>query len=327
MAQFSKRRRNRHSKNKTRRYKKKGGKHKHDLDSKKKYMKTGAYISMGVTPIGDPPIGDPPIGDPPIGDPLSSVPPEVPNDALMMSHRSFALASILNRAHDAHIPFTKSRSKMETKLYEPTGHLAVAIEGERLCNKATRLCSHLASMTNPQMWTKTAWGTPTPTKEAYLNCTEAIQLYEQSIAVRYLPAYAPLAWICSRLNPTGSLRVCDACIVICDADPVAPHATLAKSDCQAIRAFIQIEMEEEREEEIENLPAPGQNPMEAMETPEVPRKTQEKIAEDSVRHGSKYGHALLWRLGKETKTTAIHMGVDFRIVMLADSLSSFKAEG
>ena len=131
MAQFSKRRRNRHSKNKTRRYKKKGGMHKHDLDSKKKYMKTGAYISMGVTPIGDPPIGDPPIGDPPIGDPLSSVPPEVPNDALMMSHRSFALASILNRAHDAQIPFTKSRSKMETKLYEPTGHLAVAIEGER----------------------------------------------------------------------------------------------------------------------------------------------------------------------------------------------------
>jgi hypothetical protein len=319
MAALSKRQRRRNSKCKTRRNKKEGGMHKSNFDVKKLSTHASAYRSTGVTPVGDPFSSVS----------FSSVPPEVPNDALMMSHRSFALASILNRAHDAHIPFTKSRSKMETKLYEPTGHLALAIEGERLCNEANRLCSHLASMTDAQMWNNTTWFTRIPTAEAHRDCTEAIQLYEKSIALRYLPAYAPLAWIGSHLNPAESLRLCDECILICDADHRAPHATLAKADCNAIRAFIQVEMEHEMEEENElSTPFPRQQmeAMSAMESMQTFKTQMTIIARDSVRYNSKYGYALLWLLTNDhdAKKTAEEMGLDFRIVVLADSLHIFQ---
>jgi hypothetical protein len=179
------------------------------------------------------------------------------------------------------------------------------IDAEDMFQKAERLCLMVKDLPDSEMWTRVGF-TMGCSETASRMCMEAIELYKGAIKRKYLPAYAPLAWLMSYNRPQESLQLCDKCVAACDAEIPAHMTGLARQarvDCTAIRAFVEYE-------QFKSMPR-------AAGSPSV--KELEKVERDSA--GSKYGHALRWlRLSHggeakeagEAKLLAETMGMDFQ---------------
>jgi hypothetical protein len=179
------------------------------------------------------------------------------------------------------------------------------IDTEDMFQKAEQLCLMVKELPTDQMW-KRAGFTMVCSETASRMCMEAIELYKGAIKRKYLPAYAPLAWLMSYSRPQESLQLCDKCVAACDAEIPAHMTGLARQarvDCTAIRAFVEYEQ--------------FKSMSRAAGSPSV--KELEKVERDSA--GSKYGHALRWlRLSHggeakeagEAKLLAETMGMDFQ---------------
>ena len=179
------------------------------------------------------------------------------------------------------------------------------IDAEGMFQKAERLCLTVKDLPAGDMWKKVGF-TMVCSETASRMCIEAVELYKGAIKHKYLPAYAPLAWLMSYSRPQESLRLCDECVAACDAKIPAHSAGLAREarvDCTAIRAFVEYE-------QFKSMPRAAGSPS---------MKALEKVERDSA--GSKYGHALRWlRLSHageakeagEAKLVAETMGMDFQ---------------
>jgi hypothetical protein len=171
----------------------------------------------------------------------------------------------------------------------PHTSLPALIEADDMFQQAEKLCSDLRRLPDAEMWTRSDWGAMSCSPLATRMCADAVQLYEGAIKRKYLPAYAPLAWMMSHADRNQSLSLCDECIAVCDARIAtlgarAPFAKEAKTDCTALRAFIQYEHDIFLLDELE------------METPFPSIEELHEIAKESMAEGSKYGHALKWLL-------------------------------
>jgi hypothetical protein len=179
------------------------------------------------------------------------------------------------------------------------------IDAEDMFQKAERLCLMVKDLPTDQMWKRVGFNMVC-SETASLMCMEAIELYKGAIKRKYLPAYAPLAWLMSYSRPQESLQLCDKCVAACDAKIPAHMAGLARQarvDCTAIRAFVEYE-------QFKSMPRAAGSPS----VNEV-----EKVERDSI--GSKYGHALRWlrlshggqvKEAEEAKLVAETMGMDFQ---------------
>ena len=204
-------------------------------------------------------------------------------------------------------------------------------EAADMFRQAEQLCSRVKDLTDAEMWTRREWGSMGCTPAAKRMCTEAYYLYEAAIKRKYLPAYAPLAWMLSHSEPAKSLRLCDECIAACGARSGmigVPFSikSRARIDCIAIRAFVQYQQAvDDLQEELEMM-APGGHQM----VPEMDAAFMKKTHEIAIKsmsedEGSKYGYALQWLLlstdfdqktRNETEIaqalkTAEEMGLDF----------------
>jgi hypothetical protein len=176
---------------------------------------------------------------------------------------------------------------------KPHASLPAMFEGVQMFQQAEQLCLRVRQLPDAEMWTRGEWGAMTCSPLAKSMCAEAVQLYEGAITHKYLPAYAPLAWMMSHADPEQSLRLCHVCVEACDARIGAPFAREAKTDCTALRAYLQYEHDVLLQSEIEDE-TPGGMRLE-LPAPKAPSiETLHAIAKDSIKHGSKYGHALKW---------------------------------
>ena len=169
-------------------------------------------------------------------------------------------------------------------------------EADAMFHQAEQLCLELRRLPDAEMWNRGWSGAMTCTPRAKEMCVQAVSLYEGAIERKYLPAYAPLAWMMSHADPNESLRLCDECIVACDARTGAPFARKAKTDCTALRAFVQYQQDELLHDEIE-MATPGtwsHREVPKMKAP--PIEHLREIAKKSIDEGSKYGYALEWLL-------------------------------
>lgn len=209
----------------------------------------------------------------------------------------------------------------------PHTSLPALIEADDMFQQAEKLCSDLRRLPDAEMWTRSDWGAMSCSPLATRMCADAVQLYEGAIKRKYLPAYAPLAWMMSHADRNQSLSLCDECIAVCDAriatlSARAPFAKEAKTDCTALRALIQYEHDIFLLDELEmETPFPGgrMDEVPAMKAPSI--EELHEIAKESMAEGSKYGHALKWLLlmtdrdakqidVDKTKKEAEDMGMD-----------------
>lgn len=174
---------------------------------------------------------------------------------------------------------------------KPYASLPAMLDAAGMFQQAEQLCLQVRQLPNADMWTR---GSRICSPMAKSMCAEAIALYKGATERKYLPAYAPLAWMMSHSYPDESLKLCDACIAACDARIGAPFAREAKTDCTALRAFVQCEKFLSDQEFMEGL-APGGH-MEYEISAKPPMKELKKIESHSTRDGSKYGYALRWQL-------------------------------
>ena len=166
------------------------------------------------------------------------------------------------------------------------------VEAADMFRQAEQLCSRVKDLTDAEMWTRPAM---TCTPAAKRMCEDAVHLYEGAIERKYLPAYAPLAWMMSYSSPEKSLRLCDECIAVCDARSGVRFARKARIDCIALRAFMKYQHAVyDLQEELEMM-APGGHQMVPEMDAAFMKKTHE-IAIESMAEGSKYGYALQWLL-------------------------------
>ena len=176
---------------------------------------------------------------------------------------------------------------------KPHASLPAMLDAAGMFQQAEQLCLQVRQLPDADMWTR-KWGSMTCGPMAKSMCAEAVALYKGATERKYLPAYAPLAWMISHSYPDESLKLCDACIAACDARISAPFAKEAKTDCTALRAFVQCEKFMSDQEFMEGL-APGGH-MEYEVSAKPPMKELKKIESHSIRNGSKYGYALRWQL-------------------------------
>ena len=179
------------------------------------------------------------------------------------------------------------------------------IDAEDMFQRAERLCLTVKDLPAGDMWKKVGF-TMACSETASRMCMEAVELYKGAIKRKYLPAYAPLAWLMSYSRPQESLQLCDECVAACDAKIPAHSAGLAQEarvDCTAIRAFVEYE-------QFKSMPGAAGSPS---------MKALEQVERDSA--GSKYGHALRWlrlihageaKEAGEAKLVAESMGMDFQ---------------
>jgi hypothetical protein len=201
-------------------------------------------------------------------------------------------------------------------------------EAADMFRQAEQLCSRVKGLTDAEMWTRPEWGSITCTPAAKRMCEDAVHLYEGAIERKYLPAYAPLAWMLSYSDPEESLRLCDECIAVCGARSGmigVRFARKARKDCIAIRAFVQYQLAvDDLQEELEMM-APGGHMVPEMDASFM--KQMHEIAMESMAKPkcSKYGYALQWLLLStdfdektrneteidQAQKTAEKMGLDF----------------
>jgi hypothetical protein len=176
----------------------------------------------------------------------------------------------------------------------PHTSIPALFDAADMFQQAEQLCSRVRELPDAEMWTRSKWGEMTCTPEAKRMCTKAVALYKGAIAHKYLPAYAPLAWMMSYSRPKESLRLCDECIAVCKTRIGAPFARKAKTDCTALRAFVQCEQFMSDQEFAEGLAPGGHMVYEISAKPSMEKL--KKIESHSTRYDSKYGYALRWQL-------------------------------
>jgi len=194
--------------------------------------------------------------------------------------------------HDPWLLKMKSEPLLDAA--KPHASLPAMLDAAGMFQQAEQLCLQVRQLPDAEMWTRGPWGAMTCSPTAKTMCAEAVELYKRAIAHKYLPAYAPLAWMMSYSYPDESLTLCNECIVACDARIGAPFAREAKTDCTALRAFVQCEKFISDQEFAEGL-APGGH-MEYEISAKPPMKELNEIESQSIRDGSKYGYALRWML-------------------------------
>ena len=218
------------------------------------------------------------------------VSPDVRTDLLKSGTGALAgSVSSLLLAKDSHL----LRKHGDAALHRPHTSVPALLAADDMFQQAQQLCSRVKGLSDAEMWTRSKWGAMTCSATAKTMCAEAVALYKGAIAHKYLPAYAPLAWMMSYSLPHESLRLCDECIVVCDSRISAPFARKAKTDCTALRAFVQCEQFISDQEFAEGLAPGGHMDYEISAKP--PMEELKKIESHSIRgDGSKYGHALRW---------------------------------
>jgi len=170
------------------------------------------------------------------------------------------------------------------------------IKADIMFQQAEQLCSKLRELPDAEMWNRGWSGAMTCTPRAKEMCVQAVSLYKGAIQRKYLPAYAPLAWMMSHADPDESLSLCEECIAACNTR-TAFAARKAKTDCVALRAFVQYQQDELMHDEEIEMATPGtwsHREVPAMKAP--PIEQLHKIAKESIAEGSKYGYALEWLL-------------------------------
>ena len=175
-------------------------------------------------------------------------------------------------------------------------HIPSLIEADIMFQQAEQLCSELRKLTDAEMWNRVWSGAMTCTPRAKEMCVQAVSLYKGAIQRKYLPAYAPLAWMMSHADPDKSLSLCEECIAACNTR-TAFAARKSKTDCVALRAFVQYQQDELMHDEEIEMATPGtwsHREVPAMKAP--PIEQLHKIAKESIAEGSKYGYALEWLL-------------------------------
>jgi len=167
-------------------------------------------------------------------------------------------------------------------------------QADDMFQQAEQMCSMVKGLPDTEMWTRSEWGAMNCSPMAKSMCAEAVKLYKDAINLKYLPAYAPLAWMMSYRHPDESLRLCDECI----EDPSsASFAKKAKTDCTALRAYLQYEHDMKLQTAIEmETPFPGGHMEEVPAMKAPPIEELRELAKKSISEGSKYGHALEWLL-------------------------------
>jgi hypothetical protein len=204
-------------------------------------------------------------------------------------------------------------------------HIPAMFEAADMFRQAEQLCSRVKDLTDAEMWNRLEWGSITCRPAAKRMCEDAVHLYEGAIERKYLPAYAPLAWMMSYSDPEKSLRLCNECIAACDARSGVRFARKARIDCIALRAYLKYKHDMALHDELEMAtPFPGgPEYMEAVPAMKAPSIDElHEIAIESMAEGSKYGYALQWLLlsydfeRDETEQdqalkTAEEMGLDF----------------
>jgi len=219
-----------------------------------------------------------------------------------------------------HMPL--KHSKLTQRVASPHKSVPVLFEAEQMYAEAERLCSELKTLPDDKMWLREGWGGIYCTPLATQMCVDAVALYKRAIDRKYLPAYAPLAWMMSYVHPRESLRLCDECIAACDDKIGAVFAREAKTDCTALRAFVEYEqfrLMQRDNEEATPIAGYHHEEVELFEMPSI--EALEQIEKESIRRNSKYGYALKWlRLVytdgddasiEEAKQRAEKMGLDF----------------
>lgn len=179
---------------------------------------------------------------------------------------------------------------------KPHASLPAMLDAAGMFQQAEQLCLQVRQLPDDKMWTRREWRAMTCSPMAKSMCAEAVALYKGATERKYLPAYAPLAWMMSHSYPDESLKLCDACIAACDARISAPFAREAKTDCTALRAFVQCEKFLSDQAQVEQFTPGGPNIANFEISAKPPMKELKKIESHSIRDGSKYGYALRWQL-------------------------------
>jgi hypothetical protein len=262
--------RRRFSNKKTRRIKRRGGMHKTGQTPKQRaldYARERA-LALGAS---------------------SGVSPDLRTALLTTGMGGRVSALLLRREH----PWLRMNGEPLLDAARPHTSLPALFEADEMFHQAEQLVKNL-----PDDKTWRTQGEMGCTPLAKSMCMRAAQLYTGAIERKYLPAYAPLAWMMSRADLTQSLSLCEECIRMCHAS-LDPFARKSKTDCTALRAYLQYEHDLDLHDKLEmETPFPGgQEYMEevpAMKAP--PIEELHEIAEESMAQGSKYGHALKWLL-------------------------------
>lgn len=175
----------------------------------------------------------------------------------------------------------------------PPTSVPALFRADDMFQQAERMCSMVRQLPDEHCWTTNRWGHVRKSDLVKNTCSEARGLYMRAVDLKYLPAYAPLAWMMSREDPEGSMRLCDECIAECDKRRGAPFSRKAKTDCTAIRAFADQESVALMMGQLEEH-APRTH-LEDFETEtDAELEAFKRIMEDSIAKKSKYGHAMKW---------------------------------
>lgn len=183
----------------------------------------------------------------------------------------------------------------------PHTSIPALFDADDMFQQAEHLCSRVRELPDEHCWTTNAWGHVRKSEYVKDICSKARSLYESALELEYLPAYAPLAWMMSREDPGGSMRLCDECIAKCNVRRNAASRK-AKLDCTAIRAFADQEsvalMMSQLHREQPDAPIWTQQEDDDdvfdFESADPELEAFKTIMEESIEKESKYGHAMKW---------------------------------
>jgi len=208
----------------------------------------------------------------------------------------------------------------------PHTSVPALLTADDMFQQAEQLCSMVRTLPREECWTTNRWGHVRKSDLVKNTCSEARGLYMRAVDLKYLPAYAPLAWMMSREDPEGSMRLCDECIAECDKRRGAHFSRKAKVDCTAIRAFADQESVARMMGQVEEH-APKthlEDDDDDLETEtDAELESFKKTMEESIAKKSKYGHAMkllwLWTLVEDQNPDEIlaqkifvkNAGIDF----------------
>lgn len=160
---------------------------------------------------------------------------------------------------------------------------ASMLTADDIFQRAEHLCSTVRALPHDECWITNDWGHVRKSDLVKNTCSEARGLYTSAVQRNYLPAYAPLAWMMSREDPEGAIRLCDECIKKCQRG--SGLARKANLDCTAIRAFA----DQESLDILKSYAPWERSPPDPSELKEF-----EAIMRTSISENSKYGHAMKW---------------------------------
>ena len=238
-------------------------------------------------------------------------------DAIVVAPQDMALKTAIKHGH----------LTLDGTMHRPT----IILKAHDMFRQAERLCSIVRQLPDEDCWSTDAWGHVRKSEWVKNACSEARALYTDAVELKYLPAYAPLAWMMSREDPEGSIQLCDECIAKCNVIRNAASRK-AKLDCTAIRAFADQEsvalMMSQLHREQQHAPRwthrEDDDDVFDFESADPELEAFKTIMEESIEKESKYGHAMKWLWLStlndeypnpddiaEQKRVAENMGIDF----------------